>query len=181
MGVSAFFGNASARTPREPKTGATAEAGATGLLGSGEGLRREHRMARARSVEDAQRQLDAIKERERQIKEQLKDLKRREAQRARKQRNHALMVYGALVEHYMAGGDWTRLDPGEFAAYMARFGDGRAAKRCLVGPRSPDEASAALRQWEKNGREARKEDRKIVERALEASQGRSPLDSLGGE
>lgn len=180
MGVTTVFGNASARTPREPKNAATANHGAHGLLRSKNADEGRFDMARARSVEDAQRQLDAIKVREQQIKEQLKDLKRREAQGARKKRNHALMVYGALVEHYMAGGDWTRLDPGEFAAYMARFGGGRAAKRCLVEPRSAAEASAALRQWERNGREARKEDRRIVERALEESIG-SPLDSLSGK
>ena len=92
---------------------------------------------------------------------------RRENAAARKQRNHALMVYGAMIEQHLGRGDWTRLDPQAVSAYLARFGKSAPARECAGDPRTAAEADEAVRAWEMAGREARKADAAAVKRALE--------------
>ena len=120
-------------------------------------------MARAKTVDEIDAQIEKLKERERQLRAH----KQRENAAARKQRNHALMVYGAMVEQHLGRGDWTRLDPQAVSAYLARFGKSAPARECAGDPRTAAEADEAVRAWEKAGREARKADAAAVKRALE--------------
>lgn len=91
-------------------------------------------MARARTVDEIDAQIEKLKERERQLRAQKQALKQRENAAARKQRNHALMVYGAMVEQHLGRGDWTRLDPQAVSAYLARFGRSAPARECAGDP-----------------------------------------------
>jgi hypothetical protein len=124
-------------------------------------------MARARTAEEIDAQIERLKERERQLKAQKQALKKRQSAQERKQRNHALMVYGAMVEQHLGRGNWTRLDPQAVSAYLARFGKSAPARECAGEPRPAAEANEAVRAWEKAGREARKADAAAVEKALE--------------
>lgn len=124
-------------------------------------------MARARTVGEIDAQIEKLKERERQLRAQKQALKQRESAAARKQRNHALMVYGAMVEQHLGRGDWTRLDPQAVSAYLARFGRSAPARECAGDPRTAAEADEAVRTWERAGREARKADAAAVKKALE--------------
>lgn len=124
-------------------------------------------MARARTAEEIDAQIERLKERERQLKAQKQALKQRQNAQERKQRNHALMVYGAMVEQHLGRGDWTRLDPQAVSAYLARFGKSAPARECAGEPRPAAEANEAVRAWEKAGREAKKADAALVKRALE--------------
>lgn len=123
-------------------------------------------MAKARTAEEIDAQIERLKERERQLRAQKQALKQREGAQARKQRNHALMVYGAMVERHLGGGDWTRLDPQAVNAYLARFGGSGPARDCAGEPRAAADANATVRAWEKAGREARRADAALVKRAL---------------
>lgn len=100
-------------------------------------------MARARTVDEIDAQIEKLKERERQLRAQKQALKQRENAAARKQRNHALMVYGAMVEQHLGRGDWTRLDPQAVSAYLARFGKSAPARECAGDPRTAAEARKA--------------------------------------
>ena len=124
-------------------------------------------MARARTAEEIDAQIERLKERERQLKAQKQALKQRQNAQERKQRNHALMVYGAMVEQHIGRGDWTRLDPQAVSAYLARFGRSAPARECAGEPRTAAEANEAVRAWERAGREARKADAAAVKKALE--------------
>lgn len=124
-------------------------------------------MARARTAEEIDAQIERLKERERQLRAQKQALKQRQSAQERKQRNHALMVYGAMIEQHLGRGDWTRLDPQAVSAYLARFGKTAPARECAGDPRTAAEANEAVRAWEKAGREARKADANLVKRALE--------------
>ena len=124
-------------------------------------------MARARTAEEIDAQIERLKERERQLRAQKQALKQRQSAQERKQRNHALMVYGAMIEQHLGRGDWTRLDPQAVSAYLARFGRSAPARECAGEPRTAAEANEAVRAWEKAGREARKADANLVKRALE--------------
>lgn len=124
-------------------------------------------MARARTAEEIDAQIERLKERERQLRAQKQALRQRRNAQERKQRNHALMVYGAMVEQHLGRGDWTRLDPQAVSAYLARFGKSAPARECAGEPRSAAEANEAVRTWEKAGRDARKADAAAVKKALE--------------
>lgn len=124
-------------------------------------------MARARTAEEIDAQIERLKERERQLRAQKQALKQRQSAQERKQRNHALMVYGAMIEQHLGRGDWTRLDPQAVSAYLARFGKSAPARECAGEPRPAAEANEAVRAWEKAGREARKADAAAVKKALE--------------
>lgn len=123
-------------------------------------------MARARTADEIDAQIERLKERERQLRAQKQALRQRESAKERKQRNHALMVYGAMVEQHLGRGDWTRLDPQAVSAYLARFGKSAPARECAGEPRPAAEANEAVRAWERAGREARKADAAAVKRAL---------------
>ena len=123
-------------------------------------------MARARTADEIDAQIERLKERERQLRAQKQALRQRESAKERKQRNHALMVYGAMVEQHLGRGDWTRLDPQAVSAYLARFGKSAPARECAGEPRPAAEANEAVRAWEKAGREARKADAAAVKRAI---------------
>lgn len=124
-------------------------------------------MARARTADEIDAQIERLKERERQLRAQKQALKQRQNAQERKQRNHALMVYGAMVEQHLGRGDWTRLDPQAVSAYLARFGKSAPARECAGEPRPAAEANEAVRAWEKAGREAKKADAAAVRKALE--------------
>lgn len=123
-------------------------------------------MARARTADEIDAQIERLKERERQLRAQKQALRQRESAKERKRRNHALMVYGAMVEQHLGRGDWTRLDPQAVSAYLARFGKSAPARECAGEPRTAAEANEAVRAWERAGREARKADAAAVKRAL---------------
>ena len=123
-------------------------------------------MARARTADEIDAQIERLKERERQLRAQKQALRQRESAKERKQRNHALMVYGAMVEQHLGRGDWTRLDPQAVSAYLARFGKSAPARECAGEPRPAAEANEAVRAWERAGREARKADAAAVKRAI---------------
>ena len=123
-------------------------------------------MARARTADEIDAQIERLKERERQLRAQKQALRQRESAKERKQRNHALMVYGAMVEQHLGRGDWTRLDPQAVSAYLARFGKSAPARECAGEPRTAAEANEAVRAWERAGREARKADAAAVKRVL---------------
>lgn len=123
-------------------------------------------MARARTADEIDAQIERLKERERQLRAQKQALRQREGAKERKQRNHALMVYGAMVERHIGGGDWTRLDPQAVSAYLARFGKSAPARECAGEPRPAAEANEAVRAWERTGREARKTDAAAAKRAI---------------
>lgn len=124
-------------------------------------------MARARTAEEIDAKIERLKEREKQLRAQKQALRQRRNAQERKQRNHALMVYGAMVEQHLGRGDWTRLDPQAVSAYLARFGKSAPARECAGEPRAAAEANAAVRAWEKAGREAKKADAELVKKALE--------------
>lgn len=120
-------------------------------------------MARARTADEIDAQIERLKERERQLRAQKQALRQRESA---KERNHALMVYGAMVEQHLGRGDWTRLDPQAVSAYLARFGKSAPARECAGEPRPAAEANEAVRAWERAGREARKADAAAAKRAI---------------
>ncbi len=111
-------------------------------------------MARARTVDEIDAQIEKLKERERQLRAQKQALKQRENAAARKRRNHALMVYGAMVQQHLGRGDWTRLDPQAVSAYLARFGRSAPARECAGDPLDGGRGRRGRAGLERAGREA---------------------------
>jgi len=112
----------------------------------------------AKTIEDLDREIAQLKARK-------QKLVAREKDRERKQRNHALIVFGSMVEA-ACGGDWRAIDPSYLNAYLTKWS--RTLKNEVVyEPLSSSEADAEIRAWERAQREAKKEDRKVVEAVLE--------------
>lgn len=124
-------------------------------------------MARKRTLAEERAALEALKLKQKQTQARIRDLEQRERAAERKQRNHALMVYGAMVEQHLGGGDWTRLDVQAVSAYLARFAGTAAARDCAGDPKSAADAAKEIREWEATGREARKAEREKIAKALE--------------
>lgn len=112
----------------------------------------------AKTVEDIDREIARLKARK-------QKLVAREKGRERKQRNHALIVFGSMVEA-ACGGDWRAIDPSFLNAYLTKWSN-RMKTECVFEPLSSDEADAEIRSWEKAAKEAKKKDREIVEAVLE--------------
>ena len=111
-----------------------------------------------------------------QLKEQRQQLVARERDRERKQRNHALIVFGAMVEE-ACGGDWTAVDPQALSAYLAKWSRSMR-KAAAVEPVGSAAADAALRAWEKSRRDAAKAERAAVGAALAGAEGGGPHDPV---
>ena len=117
----------------------------------------------------------------------------KEAATARKRRNHAMMVYGGMLER-ACGGDWKRMDPAKVEAYCAKWASQMRKECCLpegVETTTHDEANKAVRAHEKAMRERAagkradgrgggqpREEKSIADSAGEA--GRSIWDAFEG-
>ena len=86
-----------------------------------------------------------------QLQARIKAEKLKQKQNERKDRNHALMLYGAMLER-ACGGDWKRIDPEKADAYFRRFA--MAIKREVTDPEGVQtptaaDANARIRAFEK--------------------------------
>ena len=103
----------------------------------------------ARTVEDIDREIEQLKARR-------KAIVAKQGAAERKRRNHALMTAGGLLASCFAGG-WASIDYGRLAAYLKRHGE-EIASECAAEPLPSEDAYRRLRDWERAGRQAVKED-----------------------
>lgn len=103
-------------------------------------------MGRKRTAKELAEERDRLNER-------IREARARESERARKQRTHALVTYGGMVEE-AAGGDWTAIDP--WALHRLIAGNGSRFMQVADGGRTPDEASEAVRRWSREYRAAKR-------------------------
>ena len=94
--------------------------------------------------------LDQIEQRITQLQAQRKQLLAREKSEARKQRTHALIVFGGLIER-ACGGDWTAIDPDRLARILESNAD--VFGRCSGDSFEPKKANARIRAFESKSRE----------------------------
>ena len=111
----------------------------------------------AKTAAEIDREIEKLKARK-------QKLLARERDRERKQRNHALIVFGSMVET-ACGGDWRRIDPQALSAYLAKWSNA-IQREALCAERSAEDATADIRAWERMSREEARKDRKMVEEAL---------------
>ncbi|MFR3275905.1 MAG: hypothetical protein ACLTS9_11540 [Sutterella wadsworthensis] len=88
---------------------------------------------------------DLIKKRD-QLNARIKDMQAREQAKNRKARNHAMMVFGGLLEN-ACGGDWTAIDYRALDSIVYECTERLMASRTQDG-RSVDDATADLRSFE---------------------------------
>lgn len=88
-----------------------------------------------------------------QLKAKKAALLQKERASERKKRNHAMMVFGGLVEKYYGDGDWTAIDPAKLEEYMQQFAYAAVKRVKRKEQASADEANEKLRAWERSGRE----------------------------
>lgn len=88
---------------------------------------------------------DLIKKRD-QLNARIKDMQAREQAKNRKARNHAMMVFGGLLEN-ACGGDWTSIDYRMLDSIVYECAESLMAARTQDG-RSVDDATADLRNFE---------------------------------
>lgn len=99
------------------------------------------------------RTVEEIDARLAQLRAQRDALVRRRAARARKERTHALVVYGGMLVE-ACGGDWRAVDPARLAALLD---SNRAAMASARGEALGDaEANARVRAWESARRDERR-------------------------
>lgn len=132
-------------------------------------------MARTRTIAEIDAEMAKLAAKRKQIAA-------REKERERKQRNHALMLYGGMLEE-VCGGDWRAIDPDEARAYFTQYA-GAIRKRLEKDPgRSSDEANEAVRAFERELREqkaaARAEKAELVAKALEPIAHTAQADDAG--
>lgn len=88
-----------------------------------------------------------------QLRAQREALVRRRASRARKDRAHALIVFGGLLVE-ACGGDWQAIDPARLDALLSA---NESAMSSALGDALGDaEANARVREWERERREDRR-------------------------
>lgn len=118
-------------------------------------------MSRPKTAEDYDRQIEALKQRK-------KQLLAKQRQQERKARNHALIVMGAMVES-ACGGDWKAIDLYDLDSYLRQW---RKAlrKQCQGDADSLEDAKAHVREFEQWQRERslaeREETRRMVDEVL---------------
>lgn len=88
---------------------------------------------------------DLIKKRD-QLNARIKDMQAREQAKNRKARNHAMMVFGGLLEN-ACGGDWTAIDYRALDSIVYECAERLMMARTHDG-RSVDDATADLRSFE---------------------------------
>lgn len=88
---------------------------------------------------------DLIKKRD-QLNARIKDMQAREQAKNRKARNHAMMVFGGMLET-ACGGDWTAIDYRALDSIVYECAERLMAARTQDG-RSVDDATADLRSFE---------------------------------
>ena len=88
---------------------------------------------------------DLIKKRD-QLNARIKDMQAREQAKNRKARNHAMMVFGGMLET-ACGGDWTAIDYHALDSIVYECAERLMAARTQDG-RSVDDATAELRSFE---------------------------------
>lgn len=119
-------------------------------------------MARANTADEIDEQIAKLKARKQRILQ-------RQRQRERKQRNHALMVLGAMVES-ACGGDWKAIDYYDMDSYLNRYKNAMR-QACLVEAASAEEANNHVRDFEswkrEMARQEREETARIVSEVLE--------------
>ncbi len=125
-------------------------------------------MARAKNIETLDRQLEQLKEKEKQLKAQKQSLIAREKQKERKARNHALIVMGGFVES-ACGGDWRTIDFEKLDEMLHKY-SGNYRKVSTEKTRTAKEANEALRAYEqekRNRTEAlKKETKELTQKVL---------------
>lgn len=96
-------------------------------------------------IEQQQEELDRRKA---ELREQRRIETRRARAKERKQREQVLIALGSVLEEHVLGGDWTKADMDAVEELARAAGEDAAGLR--TGPsRSPQEALAAVREWEK--------------------------------
>lgn len=118
-------------------------------------------MGRVKTAEEIDEQIARLKARKQQILQQ-------QRQRERKQRNHALMVLGGMVES-ACGGDWKSINYYDLDEYLHQWS--KAMKRaCLDQADTADDANAHVREfesWKRDmARQEREETARIVDEVL---------------
>lgn len=102
--------------------------------------------ARRDSTEALEARLAKIDDERAQLQARLKAARAAETAKARKQRAHALMTIGGLVESKISGG-WTAIDFDALAKLIAAHADEIAACGTHTN-RSVEQATKDLREWE---------------------------------
>lgn len=108
-------------------------------------------MARA-TIQDLEQQKAKLEAKQKQIENRIKDMKRMEGEKDRKARNHAMAVFGGLVES--AVGDWRAVDYDELDRVLYQNRD--LLRSCIVEQRETADATKELRAYEQRKREAGK-------------------------
>lgn len=88
---------------------------------------------------------DLIRRRD-QLNVRIRDMQAREQAKNRKARNHAMMVFGGMLEG-ACGGDWTAVDFGALDKMLYEYAGRLMTARTRDG-RSVDDATADLRAYE---------------------------------
>lgn len=96
---------------------------------------------------------DLVKKRD-QLNARIKAEQAKERAAERKARNHALMVFGGLVEH-ATGGDWREIDYARLDALLHKSAESLRQTATEQG-RGTKDATAALRAYEARKRELAK-------------------------
>lgn len=116
-------------------------------------------MGRVKTMAQLEAEQEKLAEAQKQLAEQLKKRRAMDAAAQRKQRNHALVVIGALVEQHFLGGDWTTLDPNRLARYLHQY-SAAGTQACQGEKLDPDEANRRIRDWERRHQKALREAKK---------------------
>ena len=94
--------------------------------------------------------LAQLEEREKELRRRIAAAKKAQAESARKERTHALIVMGSMVERCIPGG-WEAVDWDGLDAYLTQYGQA-VAGRCTGDPLDAKDAAARLREWERERR-----------------------------
>jgi len=86
----------------------------------------------------------------------IKAAKARESAAARKARNHAMIVMGAMVADAAADGDWTRIDMQRLLTWMHAHASELSTAVAVIEPADEISAGKRLREWERAVREQSK-------------------------
>lgn len=114
-------------------------------------------MTKKKSLEQDLAELEALKAKEREVQERIKEHRARAAAEARKQHDRAVTAYGEMVVRSLAEGDWTRIRPEGLKVLLESLDPELVAAAECAGPsREPADAAKALREWEAAERAARK-------------------------
>lgn len=102
----------------------------------------------AKTVQDIDKQIAALKARRQKLKAQ-------EGKQKRKNRNHALAVFGGEVVAAL-GGDYTRIDPAGLHKYLQQYSQAMKNKALMPEAMPHDKYDKFIRTYEKQQRELKK-------------------------